>query len=228
MKWITIGKGEEQKHIPVEEEPTPVVSPELYDLPENSPDAYQDLVASIAKMYNNTDDLISEQLSVQQIILGMQDKFLHDEEAYKELQATVTHLYQRLVALQAHLKNLNKTSLKKGLNLKYLAAFVSPLVKQSQFLLNVLQRIQNQTPEDELAVQREQNITVSLTQMEAEIQRLRTLEYDDSKKGKISTDWNHIRKSALKRFVEQTGPAPSSEPINSEPVPSGNSKSSGN
>jgi predicted transcriptional regulator len=215
-RWISIGKGDDQKHVQIDETsapaPKPLV-PGVFDLSSGLPDSYQDLVATIAKIYNSSDDLISSQLAVQKAVEAMHDQFQGDEEAYKELMAAVTHLYQRLIVLQQHLKNLNRLSAKKGVNLKYMTSLLKPIGKQSKYLLEVLQHIPYVGPEDNIAVQKEQFVSSQITQMEEEVQRLRELKYENSARGKISTDWEHLKKGALNKFIDNSTPLPTATAV---------------
>lgn len=236
VRFFTKKNGDKNQAIPVNEnKPKSVVSGTqthgIFDIPEDAPQPYQDLATSIANMYNNMDTLVDDEVDIKTMLSDVQGTFAGHYEAYEDLLGEVEHEISKLNQISNHLKNLNKLSTTRGVNLKFLQGLLEPAVKQNTEIystfLKLPQVVSGMDPEWNRIVEKQKKVLDTLTDMLDSVVSLRTLQYDFKKPERFRADWVKLRKGALNRFIKSAGPInnpkPPSESINpSSPISSAN------
>jgi hypothetical protein len=208
-KWVTIGKGNESRPILVGDEKKRVMTPGLFDAPEGQtlPGSYQQVIEAIGSLYNRIDDEMQDQLAVKEYFETLMPTF-DDPDAYDQLQSFIRHLFHRLVALEAHLRNLNRTAMKDGVDLRYLYNTLSSIGRQSQELSQIYMELpQYDSREGRDATHMQDQVTASVNKSAETIMALMQQDYSAPPKGKdrTRTDWDHMKRGSLKRYINKSG-----------------------
>lgn len=204
-KWVTMGKGPDARHIPIEPGQQMVTPPTLgvYDYYDDLPENYRVLLDNIAKLYNNIEGYIEDELEVKNAYARLEGTF-DDPEAYRQLMELVRHVFYVLATLQTHVANINSTSLKKGIDLKYLYNTISALERQSEEIQDILMDMpQYHTEEGMRAYESQRRVSESLQKEGLAIMSLMQQDYPHGRP-RTSRDWKHLEKRALKGYIERS------------------------
>lgn len=209
-KWVTIGKGNDSRPIMVGEPVNKkVTSPGLFDMPEATalPENYQKVIETLGTLFNRLDDDMQDQLEVKEYFVSLEPTF-DDPDAYDQLQFMIRHVFQRLVALEAHLRNLNRNGVKNGVDLSYLYNTFASIGRQSTELTNLYKELpQYNTRLGRDAVASQDRLTASVNRSAETIMSLMQQDYNiPQHKGKdrSKTDWDHLKKGSLKRYITRS------------------------
>lgn len=201
-KWVTIGRGSDARHVPIEQGQQMVTPPTLgvYDYYNDLPENYKVLLDNIAKLYNNLEGYIENELEVKNAYARLEDSF-DDPEAYRQLMELVRHVFYVLATLQTHVANINSTSIRKGIDLKYLYNTISTLERQSEQIQDILMEMpQYSTDEGMRAYEAQRRVSESLQKEGLAVMALMQQDYPHGKP-RTSRDWNHLEKRAIKDYI---------------------------
>ena len=216
QKWITVGNGENAKHVQVQENDNSS-EPTLFNLRTDPSSTYTEIVDALGVMYNTTNTDIDLELKVKEIVESFRES-IPDDIAFRQLKDHVEHLYLRLVNLQQHIKNLNQVVTSKGISLSHLSSLVESLLKQSVEVFSYIEKLPQRATEDgQEAVSAQEQVVNSLNGMLGQVIHLKELDYT-RKKERTSRGWDHLGKAALNRYVKQAQNQPPGIPV---PQPSG-------
>ena len=216
QKWITVGTGENAKHVPVQETDNST-EPTLFNMRTDPSNPYTEIVDALGKMYNATNVDIDLELKVKEIVESFKES-IADDLVFRQLKDHVEHLYLRLVNLQQHIKNLNQAVTTKGISLSHLASLVETLLKQSVEAFRYIEKLPQRTTEDgQDAISAQEQVINSLDGMLGQVIHLKELDYTQ-KKERTSRGWDHLGKAALNRYVKQAQNQPSGSPVESPPT----------
>ena len=216
QKWITVGNGENAKHVPVQETDNST-EPTLFNMRTDSANPYAEIVDTLGKMYNATNVDIDLELKVKEIVESFKES-IADDLVFRQLKDHVEHLYLRLVNLQQHIKNLNQAVTTKGISLSHLASLVETLLKQSVEAFRYIEKLPQRTTEDgQDAISAQEQVINNLDVMLGQVIHLKELDYTQRKE-RTSRGWDHLGKAALNRYVKQAQNQPSGSPVESPPA----------
>ena len=211
QKWITVGNGENAKHVQVQENDN-ASEPTLFNMRTDSSSPYTEIVNALGVMYNATNADIDLELKVKEIVESFKES-IPDDIAFKQLKDHVEHMYLRLVNLQQHIKNLNQAVTTKGISLSHLSSLIETLLKQSVEAFSYMEKLPQRASEDgQEAISAQEQVVNSLNSMMGQVVHLKELDYAQ-KKERTSRGWDHLGKAALNRYVKQAQNQPTGNPV---------------
>ena len=220
-KFFTRKKDGESQVIPIDDrKPKQTIaaadSHGIFDIPEDAPPAFQNLAATIGQMYNDMDPLIDNETDVRTMLMEAQSTFAGHYEAYEELLDQVEHEISKANQISNHLKNLNKLSSSRGVNLKFLEGQLEPAVRQNNEIYETMQKlpqvIAGIDPIWNEILSRQKRTVDTLVDMFTAVSSMRELQYD-FKPTRVRTDWRKLKRGALNKYIRTAQPLGSANPI---------------
>ena len=213
-KFFSRKKNGENQVVPIDDSrPKKTVSTAdshgIFDIPEDAPQPFQNLAETIAQMYNEMDPLVDKEVDIKTMLMDAQDSFSGHYEAYEELLGEVEHEISKTNQIASHLKNLNKLSSSRGVNLKFLEGQLDPAVRQNAEIYATMQKlpqvIAGTDPRWTEILSRQKQVVDTLTNMLTSVSSMRQLQYD-FKPNRIRNDWGKLRKGALNKYIKTAQP----------------------
>ena len=222
-KFFTRKRDGENQVIPIDDrKPKQSVSAAdshgIFDIPEDAPPAFQSLATTIAQMYNDMDPLVDNETDVKTMLMEEQSSFAGHYEAYEELLDQVEHEIAKANQISNHLKNLNRLSSSRGVNLKFLEGQLEPAVRQNNEIYEIMQKlpqvVAGTDPMWNEILSRQKRTVDTLVDMYTAVSSMRELQYD-FKPNRVRTDWRKLKRGALNRYIRTAQPmgSPNTAPL---------------
>lgn len=205
-KWVTLGSGNDSHPVPIEPHKRPRVetSGGLFEIHDELPPPYRDALDTVINFRDEMLNNIEEELDVKEQLRLIEQTF-EDPEAYDELQELIGHIFSRMSTMESHFRNINRTGISNGIDLRYIGFQLGAIDKQAQYIEGILDSIPQRYSEyGRRAVENQRRVDERLARMRQKVEELKNADYSVKKPtAPPSTDWRHLKKRALRRYANR-------------------------
>ena len=206
-KFVTLGKGENARVIPIEEAPKqPPPQTSLFEIDDNQGQygRLRDVVSNMASM---TDEIMSEELTVRELFRDLESTFgsdSEDREAYLSLLDILTLLFKKEASVDTEIHNIVK-NYNKAVNFNTIKQnkIDSTLKQGTTFLEFFAEMPQRHTAKGQRIMTLQKEINEKLEKMATMTQDIIDNGYSYADAERRGSDWQHIRKGPVIKYINK-------------------------
>ena len=201
MAWISKGKGDNVRHVPISEKQSESLQYSegtLFDLPDGNPDreqvrdAYTDAIITI-------ETLSDIELNIKEALVDVEPYF-DDPEVFEQLKNLIQFMYMKTVEIMSRLNNTVK-NFDGNPSTKGLLISIRSGMNESREIADIMQNIpQYNTPVGKTIADLQEQVTKDLERVYDELSNKTPAALIDLSPTRINSDWNHTLHGKLKDY----------------------------